>query len=111
MATAEPVINAWYRDPETEESFVVVGVNEDTETVELQDLGGDVEELSFDVWYDTGFESIDPPDDDWDVEGSDDAEEEEEEDEDESLDDDDWDEENDGTDDDWDDDWGRDDKG
>lgn len=111
MATAEPVINAWYRDPETEESFVVVGVNEDTETVELQDLGGDVEELSFDVWYDTGFESIDPPDDDWDAEGSDDAEEDEEEDEDDSLDDDDWDEENDGTDDDWDDDWGRDDKG
>lgn len=99
MATVEPVINTWYRSPETKETFVVVGVNEDAETVETQDIDGDIREISFDKWYDTGFEAIDPPEDDWDADGTDDLDDEEIDEEDDN-----WDEEIDGLEED--DDWG-----
>lgn len=98
MATVEPVINTWYRSPETKETFVVIGVNEDGETVETQDVDGEVREISFDKWYDTGFEAIDPPDDNWDAEEADELDDDEEDEEDN-----DWDEEIDGLDED--DDW------
>jgi hypothetical protein len=100
MATVEPVINTWYRSPETKETFVVIGVDEDGETVATQDIDGEVREISFDKWYDTGFEAIDPPDDDWDSEGADELDDDDEVDEE----DDDWDEEIDGMEED--DDWG-----
>ena len=42
----EPTIGQWYEDLENEETFQVLKVDEDKETVEIQHLDGDVEEVA-----------------------------------------------------------------
>jgi hypothetical protein len=100
----EPAAGQWYENLEENESFRVLSVDEDAETVEIEYLDGDIEELDLDTWAELDLDKIDEPEG-WAGSDEDDDDEDEEEDEDEDLDEtwDDDDEDEDDDDDDWDD--------
>lgn len=58
----EPAVGDWYKKLGGE-SFEIVAVDQDDETVEVQYFGGEVEELDFDSWYELDIDPIDPPED------------------------------------------------
>jgi hypothetical protein len=89
----EPVPGQWYENLEEEESFRVVTVDEDSELVKIEYLGGDIEEIDLETWHEMDLEMTQEP------EGWSDEDEESDEDEDE-----DWDEEDEDEDEDWDED-------
>jgi hypothetical protein len=93
MPRKKPVADAWYADEEGR-SFMVVGVDEDEETVEIQYSDGDIEEIDLDAWYAMSLTGIEVPDD-WsgalDELKDDDTDLEDELDDDDDDDDDDWD--------------------
>jgi hypothetical protein len=95
----EPTVKQWYEDLENDETFQVLKVDEDKETVEIQYLDGEIEELDIDSWAELDLELTEEPEG-W--SGSD-AEEDEEDDEEEDEDDDDWDDDDDDDEDDLDD--------
>jgi hypothetical protein len=95
----EPTVGQWYDDLENDETFQVLKVDEDKETIHLQHLDGDTEELDVDDWAELDLELTEEPegwsgskaekdaeddedDEDWD------EEEDDEDDEDDDLDDD-----------------------
>ena len=97
----EPTVKQWYEDLENDETFQVLKVDEDKETVEIQYLDGEIEELDIDSWAELDLELTEEPEG-W--SGSDAEEEEEEEDDDEDdEEDDDWDDDEDDDEDDLDD--------
>ena len=57
----EPTVGQWYEDLENEETFQVLKVDEDKETVEIQHLDGDVEELDVDGWAELDLELTEEP--------------------------------------------------
>ncbi len=98
----EPAAGQWYENLEENESFRVLSVDEDAETVEIEYLDGDIEEIDLDTWAELDLDKIDQPegwtgsdeddDDDDDDDEDDDLEEtwdddDDEDDEDEELDD------------------------
>jgi hypothetical protein len=97
----EPTAGQWYENLEENESFRVLSVDEDAETVEIEYLDGDIEEIDLDIWAELDLDKINEPEG-WAGSDEDDEDEEEEEDDDldETWDDDDEDED----DDEWDDD-------
>ncbi len=88
----EPVKGQWYENVEDEETFRVLSVDEDSETVEIEYLEGEIEELDLEEWREFDLELIDEP------EGWSEDDDEEEDDEE------DWDDEDEDEDDDWDED-------
>ena len=86
----EPVPGKWYENLEEEESFRVLTVDEDSETVEIEYLDGDIEEIDLEAWHEMDLEHTEEP------EGWAETQKEEEEDEDE---DEDWDDDEDEDDD------------
>jgi len=98
----EPAAGQWYENLEENESFRVLSVDEDAETVEIEYLDGDIEEIDLDTWAELDLDKIDEPEgwagSDQDVDDDDD---DDDEDLDETWDDD---EEDEDDDDDWDDD-------
>ncbi|HWW20923.1 MAG TPA: DUF6763 family protein [Steroidobacteraceae bacterium] len=99
----EPTAGQWYENLEENESFRVLSVDEDAETVEIEYLDGDIEEIDLDTWAELDLDKIDEPEG-WaggdDEDDDDDDDDEEDEDLDDTWDDDDDDED----DDEWDDD-------
>jgi hypothetical protein len=96
----EPAAGQWYENIEENESFRVLSVDEDAETVEIEYLDGDIEEIDLDTWAELDLDKIDEPEG-W--AGSENDEDDEDEDEDEEdEEDEDWDED-DEEDDDWED--------
>ena len=95
----EPTVKQWYEDLENDETFQVLKVDEDKETVEIQYLDGEIEELDIDSWAELDLELTEEPEG-W--SGSD-AEDDEEDDDEEDEDDDDWDDDDDDDEDDLDD--------
>jgi hypothetical protein len=96
-----PIPGQWYENAAEEETFRVLAVDEDTETVEIEYLDGDLEELDIDAWHELDLELIDEPEG-WSDEDEDEDEEEEwDEEDEEEEDEDDWEED---EDEDWDDD-------
>jgi hypothetical protein len=98
----EPVAGQWYENIEEEESFRVLSVDEDSETVEIEYLDGDVEEIDLETWHEMDLEKTDEPegwsdseDEEDDEDEEEDWDEDEEEDEDEDDEEDDWDEDED----------------
>ena len=91
----EPTVGQWYEDLENEETFQVLKVDEDKETVEIQHLDGDVEELDVDGWAELDLELTEEPEG-WSGSKAEKDDEDEEDDED-------WDEDEDDEDDDLDD--------
>lgn len=59
----KPIIDQWYRHLDKGESFRVVAIDDDARTVEIQDFGGDVEEVDLEDWYVMAIEPIEPPED------------------------------------------------
>jgi hypothetical protein len=57
----EPTVGQWYEDLENEETFQVLKVDEDKETVEIQHLDGDTEELDVDDWAELDLELTGEP--------------------------------------------------
>jgi hypothetical protein len=80
----EPTVKQWYEDLENDETFQVLKVDEDKETVEIQYLDGEIEELDIDSWAELDLELTQEPEGWSGSEGED-----EDEDEDDDLDDDD----------------------
>jgi hypothetical protein len=89
----EPTAKQWYEDLENDETFQVLKVDEDKETVEIQYLDGEIEELDIDSWAELDLELTEEPEGWSGSEGEEDDDEEEDEEEDE--DDDDWDDDED----------------
>ena len=102
----EPAAGQWYENLEENESFRVLSVDEDAETVEIEYLDGDIEEIDLDTWAELDLDKIDEPEG-WAGSDEDDDDEDDEEDEDEDLDET-WDDEDEDEDDD--DDWEDDDE-
>ena len=50
MYVLEPVVGQWYRHLDKGEVFLVVGVDEDAGTIEMQSFGGDVDEFDRESW-------------------------------------------------------------
>jgi hypothetical protein len=50
MANRAPIIGAWYEEVETGDVFEVVAVDEDTASIEIQYVGGELSELDFESW-------------------------------------------------------------
>ena len=46
----EPTVGQWYDDLENDETFQVLKVDEDQETIHIQHLDGDTEDLDVDDW-------------------------------------------------------------
>jgi hypothetical protein len=88
----EPTVGQWYEDLENDETFQVLKVDEDKETVEIQHLDGDTEELDVDEWAELDLELAEEPEGWSGSKAERDAEDEEE--------DEDWDEDEDDEDDD-----------
>ena len=84
----EPTDGQWYEDLENEEVFQVLKVDEDKETVEIQHLDGDVEELDVDGWAELDLEMTEEPEGWSGSKAEKDDDEEDDEDEDEDWDDD-----------------------
>jgi uncharacterized protein DUF6763 len=81
----EPTVGQWYEDLENEETFQVLRVDEDKETVEIQHLDGEIEEFDVDGWAELDLELTEEP------EGWSGSKAEKDEDEDDDDDDEDWD--------------------
>jgi hypothetical protein len=98
----EPAAGQWYENLEENENFRVLRVDEDAETIEIEYLDGDIEEIDLDTWAELDLDKIDEPEG-W--AGSDEVvDDDDDDDEDEDLDET-WDEDEDEEeDDDWDDD-------
>jgi len=78
----EPTVGQWYEDLENEETFQVLKVDEDRETVEIQHLDGDVEELELDGWAELDLDLTEEPEGWSGSKAEKDAEDDEDEDED-----------------------------
>ena len=99
----EPAAGQWYENLEENESFRVLSVDEDAETVEIEYLDGDIEEIDLDTWAELDLDKIDEPegwagsdqdvDDDDDDDDDEDLDETWDDDEEDEDDDDDWDDE------------------
>jgi hypothetical protein len=99
----EPTAGQWYENLEENESFRVLSVDEDAETVEIEYLDGDIEEIDLDNWAELDLDKIDEPEG-WAGADEDDDDEDDDEEEEDLDDDDDWDDDDDDEDDDdWDD--------
>lgn len=83
----EPAAGQWYENIEENESFRVLSVDEDAETVEIEYLDGDIEEIDLDAWAELDLDKIDEPEG-WtgSENDADDEDEDEEDEEDDDLD-------------------------
>ena len=89
----EPKRGQWYENVEEDETFRVLKVDEDSETVEIEYLDGDIEEIDIDTWHELDLELRTEPEG-W-SEDEDEGDDEEDDDWDEDEDDDDWDDDDD----------------
>ncbi len=96
----EPTAKQWYEDLENDETFQVLKVDEDKETVEIQYLDGEIEELDIDSWAELDLELTEEPEGWSGSDEEDDEDDDEEDDEDDDWDDDEDDEDEDDLDDD-----------
>jgi len=63
MSLAEPILENWYKDAETERSFRIVALDSDNDSIEVQYLNGDLGEYDADAWENSAFYPIDQPED------------------------------------------------
>jgi len=96
----DPVVGHWYKRVDENQTFAVIGIDEDEGIIEIQHVDGDIEEIDTDAWADMELEPTEEPDE-W--RGALDLDYDEDEDEDDEDDDDD--EEDEDEEDDEDDDW------
>lgn len=64
MATiTDPVIESWYKDVENNLKFKVVAIDEDSESIDVQYINGEIGEYDQDSWYNSTFDYIEAPED------------------------------------------------
>lgn len=63
MAKRRPVISKWYQDVSEDEIFEVVAIDEDSDTIAIQYVDGDISEIDFDTWRQMILLPAEPPDD------------------------------------------------
>lgn len=59
----DPIIGNWYRHLDKGQMFLVIAVDEDDATVELQHFDGDIEEVSMVAWRAMDLEVTEAPED------------------------------------------------
>jgi len=59
----DPIEGNWYHHLDREKDFMVVDVNENEGTVDIQYFDGDIEELEMEEWEEMDLEEIEPPED------------------------------------------------
>ena len=52
----DPIVDNWYFHKDKGQRFMVVAVDSDSETAEIQHFDGDLEEISFSDWYSMDIE-------------------------------------------------------
>lgn len=63
VSEADPIIGAWYHYPEKAQKFVVVAIDEHTDTIEVQYFDGNIDEFDKGAWYELDMERIEEPED------------------------------------------------
>jgi hypothetical protein len=63
MAKRRPVISKWYQDVSEDEIFEVVAIDEDSDTIAIQYVDGDISEVDFETWREMVLLPAEPPDD------------------------------------------------
>ena len=58
---ADPVLGCWYRHLDKGQEFCVVAVDEENDTIELQNFDGSLEELGLQEWRQMELETIEEP--------------------------------------------------
>ena len=61
IGESDPIEGNWYCRLDKEEDFMVVDVNEEVGTVDIQYLDGDIEELDIEEWNEMDLEEIEVP--------------------------------------------------
>jgi len=57
----DPRIDQWYAHLDKGQSFFIIAINEEQNTVEVQHFDGDIEELSLDEWRNLKIELSEEP--------------------------------------------------
>lgn len=57
----DPIVDNWYSHLDKGQRFKVVAVDEDNDTIEIQDFDGNINEYSFDTWYQLDIEVSEEP--------------------------------------------------
>jgi uncharacterized protein DUF6763 len=60
----DPIAGNWYRHVEKDQTFKVVGIDEDRDVIQIQYFDGDVEEIETDAWSEMDLDVAEPPEDD-----------------------------------------------
>ncbi len=63
VTEVDPIVGNWYRHLDKGQSFEVVAIDEDRGAVEIQHFDGDLEEISFEGWYQLEIDLSEPPED------------------------------------------------
>ncbi len=57
----DPRIDQWYAHFDKGQRFYVIDVNEEKDTIEIQNFDGDIDELSFDEWRELRIDLSEEP--------------------------------------------------
>ena len=57
-----PVVGNWYRRVDKDETFTVIGVDEEEGIIEIQHVNGEIEEIDTRLWSEMELELVDEPD-------------------------------------------------
>jgi hypothetical protein len=60
---ADPIIDNWYKDLETNLAFKIVAIDESDDSIEIQYFDGAIGEFDIDTWRNSSFETIEEPED------------------------------------------------
>ena len=60
---ADPIIGSWYKDVENNLKFKIVNIEDDSDSIEVQYLNGDIGEYDHESWYASTFDYIEDPED------------------------------------------------
>lgn len=63
MSEIDPIIGHWYKNQETRARFEVVALDEDSDSIEIQYIEGEIEELDSDTWTSLLLEQIEASED------------------------------------------------
>lgn len=63
MSLADPILENWYKDADTDRSFKVVAIDADNDSIDVQYLNGDLGEYDVTAWEDSAFYPIEAPED------------------------------------------------
>ena len=58
-----PELQGWYQDVGSDRSFQVVAMDKDNDAIDIQYEDGDIAELDYSSWWESGFMPIQPPED------------------------------------------------